>query len=57
MLATGRADPEHPGHSPNRGSVMYHAVESTLLGTVLSGGPPRDFDADDLADLAAIRDA
>ncbi|HEX4903419.1 MAG TPA: hypothetical protein VFV42_11455 [Acidimicrobiales bacterium] len=57
VLATGRADPEHPGHSPNRGSVMYHAVESTLLGTILSGGPPRDFDADDLADLAAIRDA
>jgi len=57
VLATGRADPEHPGHSPNRGSVMYYAVESTLLGTVLSGGPPRDFDADDLADLASIRDA
>lgn len=56
VLATGRADPEHPGHSPNRGSVMYHAVESTLLGTLLSGGPPRDFDAADLADLAAIRD-
>jgi len=50
-----RADPEHPGHSPNRGSVMYYAVESTLLGSVLSGGPPRDFDADDLAELAAIR--
>lgn len=56
VLDTGRADPEHPGHSPNRASVMYYAVESTLLGTVLSGGPPRDFDADDLADLAAIRD-
>lgn len=55
VLDTGRADPEHPGHSPNRGSVMYYAVESTLLGTVLSGGPPRDFDQADLDDLARIR--
>lgn len=55
VLATGRQDPEHPGHSPNRGSVMYHAVESTLLGTILQGGPPRDFDAADLADLERIR--
>jgi len=56
-LDTRRGDPEHPGHSPNRRSVMYYAVESTLLATVFSGGPPRDFDAADLADLAAIRDA
>jgi len=56
VIDRDRADPEQPGHSPNRGSVMYYAVESTLLGTVLSGGPPRDFDADDLAELAAIRD-
>lgn len=55
VVDTDRADPDHPGHSPNRGSVMYYAVESTLLGSVLSGGPPRDFDADDLAELAAIR--
>jgi hypothetical protein len=55
VLDTGRQDPEHPGHSPNRGSVMYYAVESTLLGSVLSGGPPRDFDQDDLDDLARIR--
>jgi hypothetical protein len=55
VLDTGRQDPEHPGHSPNRDSVMYYAVESTLLGSVLSGGPPRDFDQADLDDLARIR--
>lgn len=55
VLDTGRQDPEHPGHSQNRGSVMYYAVESTLLGSVLSGGPPRDFDQADLDDLARIR--
>jgi len=54
-LATGRQDPDHPGHSRNRRSVMYWAVESTLVADVLQGGPPRDFDADDLADLARIR--
>ena len=57
VLDTGRADPEHPGHSSNRSSVMYWAVESTLITDVLAGGPPRDFDADDLRDLAAIRGA
>ena len=50
-----REDPEHPGHSSNRGSVMYWAVESSLVLDLLTGGPPRDFDADDRADLAAIR--
>lgn len=55
VVDTGRADPEHPGHSPNEGSVMYYAVESTLLGSILAGGPPRDFDRDDLDELARIR--
>jgi len=55
VRATGRADPEHPGHSANPESVMYFAVESNLIGQLL-GGPPRDFDAADLDDLAAIRD-
>ena len=53
---TGRADKEHPGHSSNSGSVMYWAVESSLIGQVIGGPPPRDFDADDLADLKALRD-
>jgi hypothetical protein len=34
---------------------MYWAVESSLVTQLLSGGPPRNFDADDLADLRAIR--
>jgi hypothetical protein len=52
---TGRADPDHPGHSKNSNSVMYWAVESSLVGQLLGGPPPRDFDADDLADLRALR--
>jgi hypothetical protein len=55
-LQTGRADPQHPGHSTNQASVMYWAVESSLVAELLTGGPPRDFDADDWADLRAIRD-
>lgn len=54
-IDTGRDDPEHPSHSRNRNSVMYWAVESSLISQVLSGGPPRDFDRDDLADLSALR--
>jgi hypothetical protein len=53
---TGRADPEHPGHSRNPASVMYWAVESDLIGQVLTGPPPREFDEADLADLRALRD-
>jgi hypothetical protein len=52
---TGRADKDHPGHSTNTRSVMYWAVESSLVGQVLTGPPPRDFDAADLADLEALR--
>lgn len=55
-LDTGRADPDHPGHSRNQGSVMYWAVESDLVGQVLGADPPSEFDADDLRDLGAIRD-
>lgn len=54
FLQTGRADPEHPGHSPSQGSVMYWAVESGLFADVM-GDLPQDFDAADLADLATIR--
>lgn len=54
-LDRGRDDGEHPGHSPNTRSVMFWAVESDLVTTVLGGPPPVDFDDDDLADLAAIR--
>ncbi|HEX7167688.1 MAG TPA: hypothetical protein VF230_11975 [Acidimicrobiales bacterium] len=55
VVDRNRDDPEHPFHSRNRGSVMYWAIESNLVGQVLDGPPPRDFDADDLADLAALR--
>ena len=56
VLKTGRADPDHPGHSSNPGSVMYWAVESSVVSDLLTGGPPREFDDRDRADLAAIRD-
>jgi|GEM_PF-1731382 len=55
VLHTGRADPQHPGHSTNPGSVMYWAVESNLVSDLLQGGPPTEFDSEDLADLARIR--
>jgi hypothetical protein len=55
VLHTGRQDAEHPGHSTNRQSVMYWAVESSLIADVLTGGPPTEFDSADLADLAVIR--
>ena len=54
-LDTGRDDPDHPGHSRNSGSVMYWAVESTLVGQALNGPPPNEFDNQDLADLAKLR--
>lgn len=55
VLDTGREDPEHPGHSRNRESVMFWAVESSLVGDVLTGGPPTEFDDADRADLDRIR--
>lgn len=53
-LDDGRDDPDHPGHSTNSRSVMFWAVESDLIGQVLDGPPPIDFDADDQADLRKI---
>ena len=57
FLHTGRQDPQHPGHSTNTKSVMYWAVESNLVADLLQGGPPKDFDSADLADLQTIRDS
>lgn len=54
-LNRGRADPAHPGHSTNRGSVMYWAIDSDLVTQVLDGPPPTDYDQDDRADLATLR--
>lgn len=46
---------EHPGHSSNRQSVMYYAVETTLIGQVFDGPPPQDFDEADRADIEGLR--
>lgn len=50
-------DPGHRGHSDNPRSVMYWAVDNVGVASLLGGRtePPTAFDADDLADLAAIR--
>lgn len=48
-------DAEHPGHSSSSGSVMYWAVESTLVLEIFEGGPPRAFDAADVQEMDAIR--
>jgi hypothetical protein len=48
-------DPDHRGHSKHRDSVMYYAVETTLIGQVFTGPPPDRFHADDLADLEGLR--
>jgi hypothetical protein len=57
LLHTGRQDPDHPGHSTNSKSVMFWAVESNLVADLLQGGPPKDFDRADLADLQTIRNS
>ncbi len=48
-------DPEHPGHSNSQGSVMYWAIESTLIGQIFSGPPPDTFDDADRADLEGLK--
>jgi hypothetical protein len=54
-LHSGRGDPEHPGHSTNRRSVMYWAIESDVVIEVLSGPPPTDFDDADRRDVDTLR--
>lgn len=49
-------DPEHPNHSRHRDSVMYWAIPNDAVTQVFSGSPPDRFHADDLADLAALRE-
>lgn len=53
--ATDHEDPEHPGHSDNRDSVMFHAIETTAIGQAFSGPPPDTFDDADRADLEGLR--
>jgi hypothetical protein len=50
-------DPQHRGHSRNKDSVMFWAVEDVSLTDLLAGGPPDDFDADDRADLEMLKSA
>jgi len=55
-MVNAHEDPDHKGHSGNKDSVMYWAVESSN-GLPLFGGspPPTDFDADDRADIHALQ--
>lgn len=48
-------NPDHKSHSANDQSVMFWAVESSLVENIFEGGPPRTFDADDETEMAAIR--
>ena len=52
--ADTRNDPARGGHSSNPGSVMYYAVDPSVLGSLFGGASDR-FDARDEQDLAAIR--
>jgi hypothetical protein len=54
--ASNHEDPQHPNHARSRGSVMYWAIEDISITVILEGAPPDDFDADDRADLAALRE-
>lgn len=51
----GREDPEHPGHSASRDSVMFWAIESTAIQQVFSGPPPDTFDDWDRQDLQGLK--
>jgi hypothetical protein len=44
---------EGRGHSNNKDSVMFWAVESDAVARVFNGPPPTQFDADDIADMRA----
>lgn len=59
VLHDNRADPNDPNqpsaHNPDKGSVMYYAIDTTGLTSVFTGGPPIDFDAADYADFARLR--
>jgi hypothetical protein len=55
-MQTAHEDPEHKGHSVNRDSVMYWAVDSTnVLAAFGLDDIPDDFDLEDKNDLRAQR--
>lgn len=57
-MVTPHEDPDHPGHSANEKSVMHWAVESSAVLNLLDiENIPNDFDANDDADLRALRGA
>lgn len=47
-------DPEQRGHSNNKDSVMYWAVESEAIRRIFTGPLPTQFDENDVADLREI---
>jgi hypothetical protein len=51
----GREDANHPGHSGNKESVMYWAVEDISVANVLRLGPPYRFDTADRSDIEKIK--
>ncbi len=48
-------DPDHPGHTDDRDSVMYWAIESPSLVEIFGFGPPSTFNAGDRREMDAIR--
>lgn len=59
-MVTPHIDAEHGRHDSNDGCLMYWAYESStgldsLASTLLGGGDLPDFDANCLADIAAVR--
>jgi len=49
-------NPDHGTcHSTDQASVMYWAVETDLIGSLLGQNPPNAYDSDDKADLRAAR--
>ncbi len=56
-MVNGHEDPDHPGHSNNRNSVMFWAVETGDITQIFTRGSdiPYKFDANDLADIREYR--
>ena len=55
-MVTPHEDAAHRGHSSNDASIMYWAVESDVVSTILGGRVDLNnpFDANDIADLRAV---
>jgi hypothetical protein len=52
-MVTNHEDPNHKGHSGNKESVMYWAIETTDIFAAFVNPPPTNFDSNDIADLRA----